>query len=67
MHLISECPVYAEDRKHSFEKMKIEPELVDKNSSMNLVMNPGSFEGWKYLIQFKKNVIRIAQLNYHSR
>ena len=56
MHFILECPLYAVDRKTSFEKMKIEPELVDINSSMKLVMNPDSFEGWKYLIQFIKTM-----------
>ena len=54
MHFILECPLYAEDRKIFFEKMNIESELVDKNSSMRLVMNPDSFEGWKYLIHFVK-------------
>ena len=55
MHFILEWPLYAEDWKTFFEKMNIEPELVDKNSNMKLVMNPDSFEGWKYLIQFIKN------------
>ena len=52
IHFILECPLYAEDIQNIFEKMNIEPELVDKNSSMKLVTNPDSFAGWKYLIQF---------------
>ena len=61
--------------------VNIEPELVDKNSSMKLVMNPDSFEGWKYLIkcikkcdnnrtiklssQFRWWFNNIVELNYH--
>ena len=67
MHFMLECPLYAEDRVIMFEKLKIEPELVDKDSSMKLVMNPTSFEGWKYLIHFikkcdKKRTIALSSL-----
>ena len=31
--------------------MNIEPELVDKHSRMKLVINPGSFDSWKYLFK----------------
>ena len=67
MHFMLECPLYAEDRNIMFEKLKIEPELVDKDSSMRLVMNPSSFEGWKYLIHFikkceKKRTIKLSSI-----
>ena len=54
MHFMLECPLYSEDRKLLFEKLGIESELVDKDLSMRRVMNPESFEGWKYLIKFIK-------------
>ena len=46
--IASQCLLYAEDRKICVEEKNIEPELVDKNSSKQLVMNPDSLEGWKY-------------------
>ena len=49
MHFMLECPLYSEDRKILFEKLRIESELVDKDLSMRRVMNPEFFEGWKYL------------------
>ena len=51
MHFMLECPLYrySEDKKFLFEKLRIESELVDKDSSMRRVMTPESFEGWKYL------------------
>ena len=54
MHFMLECPLYSEDRKLFFEKLGIEPGLVDKDLSMRRVVNPDSFEGWKYLIKFIK-------------
>ncbi len=49
MHFMFACPLYSEDKKFLFEKLRIESELVDKDLSMRRVMNPESFEGWKYL------------------
>jgi Trp operon repressor len=54
MHVLLECPLYSADRKLLFQKLRIESELVDKDLSMRKVMNPESFEGWKYLIKFIK-------------
>ena len=52
MHFMLECPLYSEDRKLLFEKLDIDQESVDKDSNMRLVMNPDTFEGWKYLVKF---------------
>ncbi len=51
MHFMLGCPLYSEDGKLLFEELRIESELVDKDLSMRRVMNPESFEGWKYLIK----------------
>lgn len=52
MHFMLECPLYSEDRKLVFDKLKINPELLNKNSCMRALMNPDSFEGWKFLTKF---------------
>ncbi len=55
MHFMLECPLYSEDRKLLFEKLRTASESLDKGSIVRRVMNPESFEGWKYLINtFKK-------------
>jgi len=45
------------------EKLKIGPELVDEDSGLKLVMNPDSFEGWKYLRNCIERCVRTARLN----
>jgi hypothetical protein len=45
MYFMLECPLYSEDRELLFDTLRIEPDLVDKDSSMRRVMNPESFEG----------------------
>ncbi len=62
MHFMLECPLYSEDRKILFEKLRIESALVDKDLSMRRVMNPESFEGWKYHINFIKKCDNNRQL-----
>jgi hypothetical protein len=44
------CPLYFQDRKLLFKTMRIAPELISQDSSTRLVVNPESFEGWKYLV-----------------
>ncbi len=44
MHFMLESPLYRyyEDRKLVFDKLKIDPELLNKNSCMRALMNPDS-------------------------
>jgi hypothetical protein len=52
MHFILECPLYTTERKELFAKLRLESEFSDKDLQMRRVMNPTSFEGWKFLIKF---------------
>ena len=52
LHFILECPLYTTEREELFAKLRLESEFADKDLQMKRVMNPTSFEGWKYLIKF---------------
>ncbi len=52
MHFILECPLYTTERSELFAKLRLESEFADKDLQMRRVMNPTSFEGWKFLIKF---------------
>lgn len=54
LHFMIECPLYNNERKELFTKLRVEPECMDKDLQMRIIMNPTSFEGWKYLIKFIK-------------
>ncbi len=42
LHFMLECPLYSEDMKLLFEKLRIESDLVDKDLSMrrSCILNP---------------------------
>ena len=65
MHFILECPLYSIDRIELYDKLSIKPDTNTTDSLMRHVMNPSSFDGWKYLVKFinkcdKKRKIKLS-------
>jgi hypothetical protein len=52
MHFMLECPLFSQERKTLFEKLRIEYDPNEKASCMRNIMNPESSKGWNYLLKY---------------